>query len=731
LKHQLNSLVDVLTQSLLSLNLYTVAVELMDVKNRLLTYIMVLFLLISPLVGIAEAQADVPLVGALVFASGGNGFSYATTDSSGHYIITEGLGVGNYNVTVSAEGYLHKEVPASVVIGQETKNVNLRLSRSGGISGKVTDSSSGQGLKGVMIAASSKSGFGWFAITDDAGNYRIITNLGTDTYNVTVTYAVGYTLKDLTGVSVTVGVETKNQNIALVKSGIISGKITSTTGSLPLKGITVMASSSDGKGFMGTAETDSSGNYKIDSGLGTGTYTVTAYSGMSFNELENVNVVAGQETPNINMTLAITPPEPSGTIRGKVTDSNNIAVASAHVSASGENGSGSDTTDSEGMYEISDGLGTGTYNVTVTKEGYIDNEKTGVSVTVGSVTADVNIQIQSLPPAQSGSISGTVTGEANPLTSKNPSTITCSVDKSALNVGESVIVSGAITPAVSGATVSLTFNMGSTSIPKTATTGADGKYSTSYTPTDAGSWSVSAIWVGNTNYNGAASQSAVFTVNAAPTTGDLKVTVKNSSGAAISGATVTSTSTPSGQSALSGTSASDGSVSFTGVKAGSYTFQASKTGMVTGSASGSVIVGSSTNAINISLAPVAPTTGDLKVTVKDSSGAAISGATVTSTSTPSGQSALSGTSASDGTVTFNSVVPGSFTIQAAKSGYTSATGTGSVTAGATGNISITLQTQSTGGGGIPGFPIEATIMGIAIVAMLWILQRKRLNPSIF
>ena len=720
-----------LTQSLLSLNLYTVAVELMDVKNRLLTYIMVLFLLISPLVGIAEAQADVPLVGALVFASGGNGFSYATTDSSGHYIITEGLGVGNYNVTVSAEGYLHKEVPASVVIGQETKNVNLRLSRSGGISGKVTDSSSGQGLKGVMIAASSKSGFGWFAITDDAGNYRIITNLGTDTYNVTVTYAVGYTLKDLTGVSVTVGVETKNQNIALVKSGIISGKITSTTGSLPLKGITVMASSSDGKGFMGTAETDSSGNYKIDSGLGTGTYTVTAYSGMSFNELENVNVVAGQETPNINMTLAITPPEPSGTIRGKVTDSNNIAVASAHVSASGENGSGSDTTDSEGMYEISDGLGTGTYNVTVTKEGYIDNEKTGVSVTVGSVTADVNIQIQSLPPAQSGSISGTVTGEANPLTSKNPSTITCSVDKSALNVGESVIVSGAITPAVSGATVSLTFNMGSTSIPKTATTGADGKYSTSYTPTDAGSWSVSAIWVGNTNYNGAASQSAVFTVNAAPTTGDLKVTVKNSSGAAISGATVTSTSTPSGQSALSGTSASDGSVSFTGVKAGSYTFQASKTGMVTGSASGSVIVGSSTNAINISLAPVAPTTGDLKVTVKDSSGAAISGATVTSTSTPSGQSALSGTSASDGTVTFNSVVPGSFTIQAAKSGYTSATGTGSVTAGATGNISITLQTQSTGGGGIPGFPIEATIMGIAIVAMLWILQRKRLNPSIF
>ena len=55
---------------------------------------------------------------------------------------------------------------------------------------------------------------------------------------------------------------------------------------------------------------------------------------------------------------------------------------------------------------------------------------------------------------------------------------------------------------------------------------------------------------------------------------------------------------------------------------------------------------------------VASTKGDLKVTVKDKDGKPIVGASVSSTTQPSGQQALSGTTGSDGTVTFSGVAPG-------------------------------------------------------------------------
>jgi hypothetical protein len=134
----------------------------------------------------------------------------------------------------------------------------------------------------------------------------------------------------------------------------------------------------------------------------------------------------------------------------------------------------------------------------------------------------------------------------------------------------------------------------------------------------------------------------------------------------------------------------------------------------------------------------APTTGGLKVTVKDSTGKALAGAAVSSTTTPSGQSALSGVTTSDGSVTFASVAPGSYTVQASMSGYVTNTGTSSVTAGGTASVSITLQTQTTGGGGtsgggIPGYPVEALMMGIVIGAAFLMLFRKRSSstPPVF
>ncbi len=884
-------------------------------KARLTAFFLVFLLSISPSIGIVTAATDVPLPGALVVASGEKGDGYGITNELGKYLIEQGLGAGIYNVSASYEGYISKELnQISVQAGTETPNINFLLLRSGGISGKVTDSVTGQGLKDVMIIASSKTGvgFGNYGATDSDGNYKIITNLETGTYNVTVFFPKGYLSKEVSGVSVTAGVETKNVDLALVKSGVITGKVTSAAGSQPLEGITVLAMSGrgiEGMGFaqtdasgnyridsgletgtynvtvsfpkgylskevsgvsvtagaetknvnlalvksgvitgkvtstegghplagitviamgegMGTAETDVNGVYRIESGLDTGTYTVTAMSGMSMDSVSDVEVTAGQETAGVDMTLTVTP---SGVIRGRVTDTNDQGIEGADVSASGDEGSGSAETDEEGYYEISDGLGTGTYTVSVTKSGYVDSEKTGVEVTVGSVTSDVNFQLESVPVEQSGKISGTVMGEANPIAGKKQSTISCTLDKPTIKIGESIKASGAINPAVSGAAVSLTFKKDATSVSVTATTGADGKYSGTYSPASTGSWSVAASWSGDTVYSGAVSQQTAFTVGI-DWTGTWNTTfgvegpvltqngdvVKGTFGAynegtvngTVSGnklsgtwsyppsddagnfewtmsadgksftgkywrespddftewngkrvllalSTITCVVSPStikvgeSVSATGAISPAVGSASVTllykmgstevsrqattgtdGKYSDSYSPSAAGSWTVTASWKGNTQYSGAASQSAAFTVNQAPTTGGLKVTVLDSAAKPIVGASVSSTTAPSGQSALSGVTGSDGSISFASVAPGSYTVQATMSGYTTNTGTGSVVAGSSVSVSITLQTTPSSGGGIPGYPIEALIMGIVISAAFLMLLRKRVPSTI-
>ena len=74
-----------------------------------------------------------------------------------------------------------------------------------------------------------------------------------------------------------------------------------------------------------------------------------------------------------------------GSIAGHVTDSlSTAAIQGANVSASGP-GSGSDTTDEFGYYEIG-GLTPGTYSVTASATGYQDETHTGITVNAGWTT---------------------------------------------------------------------------------------------------------------------------------------------------------------------------------------------------------------------------------------------------------------------------------------------------------------------------------------------------------
>jgi uncharacterized surface anchored protein len=120
--------------------------------------------------------------------------------------------------------------------------------------------------------------------------------------------------------------------------------------------------------------------------------------------------------------------------------------------------------------------------------------------------------------------------------------------------------------------------------------------------------------------------------------------------------------------------------------------------------------------------------GSLKVTVKDSSGNALTGAAVSSSKQPSGQTALSGTTATDGTVTFTGLAVGNYTLLVSKNGYVSGSAQGAVASGAKTEASTTLQAQPASGG-IPGFPIASVVIGV-LFCTAWLLlnwRRSRLR----
>ena len=371
--------------------------------------------------------ANGPLAGAYVSAKGDSGSASATTDSQGHYTMSKGLKTGTYNVTASGTGYVTGEVDlVGVTAGQTTTGINIDLQLSGAISGMVTDAVNGNPLNGTYVFASLANGttsYEGFATTGTNGKYLMATDLPTGTYNVTVELAPAGYIRQSTTANVVAGVETKNVNIPLARSGIISGTITQPDGT-PLSGISVTAYVSSFL-YYGLATTDSSGNYRIATGLGTGAYTVVASGDGAYNSTypllypTGVMVTAGVETTGVNMELTpvTIPPTESGIITGRVTDqSNGNPIEFATVTAQ-DSGYGSAETDSNGYYNISTGLSTDTdYNVSATVSGYYDAYyQTLVTVTVGQTTSDINIPMTPVPAQTYGTITGTVTGAPNPI----------------------------------------------------------------------------------------------------------------------------------------------------------------------------------------------------------------------------------------------------------------------------------------------------------------------------
>jgi hypothetical protein len=376
---------------------------------RSLTLLLLLSLIISASQGLPNVYgASFAVEGASVGADGDGGYGISTSDSQGMYNITSFLDTGIYSVTASATGFVDTTVEnVSVETGSETANVDVLMPVSGGISGTITDAITSEPLQNVFVSAVYETDgveYGSGAITDGNGNYEIITNLITASYNVTAFFASGHIMKEITGVAVTAGAMTEAVDIALERSATITGTVTDSVSMATLEGVTVYAINLDGD-YVTWGTTNSSGMYFLNMDLTTGTYNITAPFPANHlsNTISGVAVTAGSHS-NVDMSLS-----PSGAVSGQITNSaNGQPIAGAYVFASSNGFNGYAITDEAGYYSITDDLGTGSYAVTAIY-GMSFNEIMGISITQGSETTNVDMELTVEP---SGTITGRVTDDA-------------------------------------------------------------------------------------------------------------------------------------------------------------------------------------------------------------------------------------------------------------------------------------------------------------------------------
>ncbi len=369
--------------------------------------------------GVVKDPGGDPVSGVTVASmdqSSNDTVAYTVTGAGGTFTLDQDIASGTYSVQAMVYSGLetgnfsglssNQTVGVTATQGETTSGVVVTLGRSGTISGTVRDDSHAP-ISNIDIFASPEDGsglsglfFGGFATTDDEGHYSIETNLPTGQYMVSITNAEGlvYSYSDSQNVTVTEG-ETSIVDFSLSHSGIISGTVTLTGGGAA-SDVTVTAFTMSEPYYFGSATTDIDGNYRINSGLGTGTYMVMAASDY-MNAKTDVAVTAGEETSDVDFEIT----QNMAWITGAVRNSTD-AIAYANLEAEGEVNSASAFADNMGVYmleiQFEEGQISAQMTVTASAKGYLPASQ-NVTVELGETITDVDFTLNPIPP-------GTLTG---------------------------------------------------------------------------------------------------------------------------------------------------------------------------------------------------------------------------------------------------------------------------------------------------------------------------------
>jgi protocatechuate 3,4-dioxygenase beta subunit len=526
------------------------------------------------------------------------GASVASTvlaDDHGSFVFDTDIRTGTYtlvastalNMQVYKEGYSPGTISVTATEGMVTDGVTVKLGVSGIISGTVSDKQ-GNAIKNMMVIAylpgQGIANFGSFAYTDANGAYRMANNLATGTYNVTVFSTAGYvwSYSNATQVQVQAGQETKDVNFQLAKSAKISGKVVYSDGS-PAPNATVTAFSQDYK-YFSTNRSDVSGNFMLESNLGTGDYMLMATAGHVFSlPVEAGHIDAGQEVSGITITLSGVGVS-QAIIAGTITDDNGKALVDAEVeTVSGVSSPSSASADESGKYTLTVYLPEGATSA--------DVQVMGLCKGYNSVTDTVHVEAGN-KYTQNFQLStmawGTLKGRVVSMVSKSPTTLSIALSASSVQIGTTVTISGSLNPARTGS-VSIYTSFGGSAFSKVAEVNlSNGQYSYSITPIQMGTYLIKADWPGDNDYAASTSSQAALTVTKITPT--VSLSLSSTSVSVGDSITATGTITPfSGTTevdlAITGSSgtnqasvtSTDGTFTYTFTESseGTYTIQAS------------------------------------------------------------------------------------------------------------------------------------------------------------
>jgi len=525
----------------------------------------------------------------------------------------QGVAAGTVTVTASLSGYQSSSQTATVTVASTTTVAPLQLAPNN--PGMITGHVAAG--NGAAISGASVTGAGLTSMTDANGAYTLA-NVPAGAITLMASAPGFQTATE--SVTVTAGNTVTAPTITLASNlGNVTGTVTNSSNT-PIQGATVTFGG-------GTTTTNAAGAYSFTN-LPAGTIQLVASAAGFQSVTQNVTITGGNTT-TANFTLATSSGSP-GTVTGQVT---NISTGGAIAGATVKWNSTSTTSNSGGTYTLNNVAG-GTQTITASATGYLLLSST---VNVSGGTSTLNFQL-----ATAGILDIKV-----------------------------VTASGA---AVSGATVNLSGGVIATTLK--GVTNASGVYSSNWIP--IGTYSVSSGSVSEmATVNTGQTTTITITQQSGSGTGTIAGTVTNSSGAALSGVTVSIGSETT-------TSQANGSYTLTNVNAGSATVTASLAGYQTATDNVTVTAGSTTTANFTLVASTSSGTVTGKVT-NISTGGVLSGATVKWNST-----AVS--TDGNGVYTLNNVGSGNQALTAVATGYLSRTASVTVTAGSAATLNFQLAT---------------------------------------